>query len=531
MPSRGIGSLFATPLASAVDLVQQLLPRPLKSHAQAIVALAAAGTGVLVLYLLRSSSQSTPKHQKKSCCNDKHGAHVEDAKTDAPIEVPRAYVAPPRDPEEITEPVEFISASVVEAVVTDEGSLDYGGVDSDEYPSLNTSLDTTHFEGTPNDSSAVYVNTTGAEAVPAADDSSSSVATITADESHVEEPATPIVDAASLLAQYAHGFLARRDTDPAHIHPAHVGYAWAARSDPPLSTIDADPAVSSPVFFGGSWQAPDRSIFASHLKTAKLPAVAAAFVAASIAPVTTPVIEVAEPEEPEQARGRTKAFSICESADESLSAYETADDENDDDISPSSNGALTAQDYADGLKAVNILHVPEIRVAAASPRPSNPDERSFRFVEQRTSHQPLPAVHLVITDDTASNDATNTDTTNDDKLQDDNTQDGESPNTALNTKTVTVTVSDATSTPAVADDVSSVQAQSVATTDVSAEETSESQDAGELKQSTSASAFSDIADNDSGAKKSKGKKSRTKSSGSSKGSAGATTWAPGKGNK
>ncbi len=73
--------------------------------------------------------------------------------------------------------------------------------------------------------------------------------------------------------------------------------------------------------------------FLSKVKTAKLPAVAAAIAAASIAPITTPVIEVAEPEEPEQPRGRTKAFSICESADESLSAYETADDENDDDIS------------------------------------------------------------------------------------------------------------------------------------------------------------------------------------------------------
>ena len=65
---------------------------------------------------------------EKSCCSDKH---VEAAAVNAPIEVPRAYVAPPRDPEEITEPVAFISAAVVEAVVTDEGSLDYGGVDSD----------------------------------------------------------------------------------------------------------------------------------------------------------------------------------------------------------------------------------------------------------------------------------------------------------------------------------------------------------------------------------------------------------------
>ena len=153
------------------------------------------------------------------------------------------------------------AAVVVDAEVVQEDAIAFGGVDSDEYESLN---DTVNASGLPSHGNALGDD----DILHGADRASIAQShVLEAQASHVDsdsssenegmdETPTDFAATAQLLTQFSHAFLEKRDVDPSHVHPAAVGYrhTWSAQ-DGQVTSLRGEPQLATPVFFGGYWYA------------------------------------------------------------------------------------------------------------------------------------------------------------------------------------------------------------------------------------------------------------------------------------
>ncbi len=70
-----------------------------------------------------------------------------------------------------------------------------------------------------------------------------------------EAPMPTLAAATALIAVYANDFVAKRDFNPSHIHPAVIGYSLGHVTND-NSFLNANPSVFSPIFLGGNWYDP-----------------------------------------------------------------------------------------------------------------------------------------------------------------------------------------------------------------------------------------------------------------------------------
>ena len=149
-----------------------------------------------------------------------------------------------------------VAVSVVDAVVTAEDSLEYGGVDSDEYDESFEHTDDSirRVSGTiqldvPADAAELLAATAEEKVASEA----SEAETVTDEERVEEEQPQQLADVAKLLSKYSQEFIEKRDFDPSHIHPAAIGYQIVWQPSDSVTARDGNPALTSPVFLVANW--------------------------------------------------------------------------------------------------------------------------------------------------------------------------------------------------------------------------------------------------------------------------------------
>lgn len=172
-------------------------------------------------------------------------------------------------------PATFLEAKIFEAQRLPYDDLTYGGVDSDDYDSLNTSRQLETAENSPNHQANVSFSADIAdrlhespepqpveeEPLPVEELPGSGEATPKTVENdgenesddEIQSDPTDFTATAALFSQYAKNLVEKRDYDPSRIHPACVAYkrSWDKQGD--VVVVDANPATSSPIFLGYHW--------------------------------------------------------------------------------------------------------------------------------------------------------------------------------------------------------------------------------------------------------------------------------------